>query len=153
MLWILRTGAPWRDVPARYPPYQTYHRRFQQWVRAGVFDAILYAFASDLAERGDLDFSECFLDGTFDLAGAPAKKEAPVLARRNAATAPTSWQGPMPMVVQSPSTLQALRRMRSPWVSRHWRQALPSIDPNGASAIQPATAIRIMWPWPRRVVR
>jgi len=35
-LWILRTGAPWRNLPARYPPYQTYHRRFQQWARAGA---------------------------------------------------------------------------------------------------------------------
>ena len=32
---VLRTGAPWKDVPQRYPPYQTCHRRFQQWVRQG----------------------------------------------------------------------------------------------------------------------
>ena len=32
VLWVLRTGAPWRDLPDRYPPYQTCHRRFQQWV-------------------------------------------------------------------------------------------------------------------------
>src|SRR5215471_15312907 len=36
ILWILRTGAPWADLPDRYPSYQTCHRRFQQWVRAGV---------------------------------------------------------------------------------------------------------------------
>ena len=35
ILWILRTGAPWADLPARYPSHQTCHRRFQQWVRAG----------------------------------------------------------------------------------------------------------------------
>jgi len=29
VLWILRTGAPWKDLPPRYPPYQTCHRRFQ----------------------------------------------------------------------------------------------------------------------------
>ena len=33
ILWILRTGAPWADLPDRYPWYQTCHRRFQQWVR------------------------------------------------------------------------------------------------------------------------
>lgn len=32
ILWILRTVAPWKDMPQRYPPYQTCHRRFQQWV-------------------------------------------------------------------------------------------------------------------------
>lgn len=29
LLWVLRTGAPWADLPERYPPYQTCHRRFQ----------------------------------------------------------------------------------------------------------------------------
>src|SRR5271169_213875 len=36
VLWILRTGAPWHDLPDRYPPYQTCHRRFQQWQRSGL---------------------------------------------------------------------------------------------------------------------
>ncbi len=30
ILWVLRTGAPWNDLPERYPPYQTCHRRFQR---------------------------------------------------------------------------------------------------------------------------
>ena len=33
VLWILRSGARWQDLPARFPPYQTCHRRFQQWVK------------------------------------------------------------------------------------------------------------------------
>ena len=36
ILWVLRTGAPWHDLPDRYPPYQTCHRRFQQWQRDGT---------------------------------------------------------------------------------------------------------------------
>jgi transposase len=51
ILWILRTGAPWKDLPQRYPPYQTCHRRFQQWVRLGVFRRILKELAEDLAEK------------------------------------------------------------------------------------------------------
>jgi transposase len=31
VLWVLRTGAPWKDLLDRYPPYQTCHRRLQQW--------------------------------------------------------------------------------------------------------------------------
>jgi transposase len=42
-LWVLRTGAPWADLPGRYPPYQTCHRRFQRWVELGVF-AWLFRF-------------------------------------------------------------------------------------------------------------
>jgi transposase len=33
ILWILRTGALWADLPARYPSHQTRHRRCQRWVR------------------------------------------------------------------------------------------------------------------------
>ena len=43
ILWILRTGAQWADLPERYPPYQTCHRRFQRWVRDGTFERILEA--------------------------------------------------------------------------------------------------------------
>ena len=32
MLWILWTGAPWKALPSEYPPYQTVHRRMQEWV-------------------------------------------------------------------------------------------------------------------------
>jgi transposase len=41
VLWILRTGAPGHDLPPRYGPYQTCHRRFQQWRQTGVLDGIL----------------------------------------------------------------------------------------------------------------
>lgn len=70
ILWILRTGAPWKDLPERYPPYQTCHRWFQRWRKESVFDGILLTLADDLRERGKLDLREAFIDGTF----APAKK-------------------------------------------------------------------------------
>jgi transposase len=65
ILWILRTGAPWKDLPERYPPYQTCHRRFQGWVRDGTYERVLEALATDLRERGGLDLGECFIDGAF----------------------------------------------------------------------------------------
>jgi hypothetical protein len=40
--------SPMVDLPDRYPPYQTCHRRFQQWVHSGVLDKILQALADDL---------------------------------------------------------------------------------------------------------
>jgi len=63
ILFILRTGAPWVDLPDRYPPYQTCHRRFQQWVRSGVMKGILEVLALDLKLRGALDTREAFIDG------------------------------------------------------------------------------------------
>ena len=68
ILWVLRTGAPWKDLPERYPPYQTCHRRFQRWVKQGVLSRVLEALAEDLEARGGLDLSECFIDGTFVVA-------------------------------------------------------------------------------------
>jgi transposase len=68
VLWILRSGARWQDLPDRFPPYQACHRRFQQWSRDGTLRAVLEALARDLHERGDIDLSECFIDGTFVVA-------------------------------------------------------------------------------------
>jgi transposase len=47
ILWVLRTGAPWVELPDRYASYQTCHRRFQQWVQSGVMRGILEALAVD----------------------------------------------------------------------------------------------------------
>jgi transposase len=108
VLWILRTGAPWKDLPPRYPPYQTCHRRFQQWVRSGVFKRIVQELAEDLSERGGIDIREAFIDGTF----VPAKKGALLSARQSAAKAPRSWPSQTLLVFLSPLTLRALRPMK-----------------------------------------
>ncbi len=46
ILWVLRTGAPWADLPDRYPPYQTCLRRFQQSVQSGILRGIFEALAA-----------------------------------------------------------------------------------------------------------
>ena len=74
ILWILRSGARWCDLPARFPPYQTCHRRFQQWVEDGTLKPVLETLAEDLRTRGELDLSECFIDGTFIAAKKGAAK-------------------------------------------------------------------------------
>lgn len=105
ILWILRTGAPWQDLPERYGAYQTVHRRFQRWRKQGVVEAVLRGLARDLHERGGLDLSECFLDGSF----AAAKKGALALAKPRGARAAKSWRLEMLTVFQSPSTQKLLR--------------------------------------------
>jgi len=55
VLRVLRTDAPLADIPERYPPHQTCHRRFQQWARSGVMKEILHALAVDLKMCGALD--------------------------------------------------------------------------------------------------
>lgn len=104
VLWILRTGAPWKDMPQKYPPYQTCHRRFQEWVRNGTFQALVKELAEDLYERGKIDVRETFIDGTF----TPAKKGALLLARQSAAKAPKSWQSQTLLVFLSPQLWNVL---------------------------------------------
>jgi transposase len=104
IFWIFRTGARWQDLPERFPPYQTCHRRFQQWVRSGVLRSVLEALAEDLRVRGKLDLSECFIDATF----AGAKKGDSMWAAPGVVKGAKSWQWQTAMVFLSPSTLPRL---------------------------------------------
>ena len=108
ILWVLRTGAPWHDLPERYPPYQTCHRRFQRWIEQGVLDEILRALAEDLRDRGGLDLSECFIDGTF----VGAKKGEDQWERPSGARARSSWRWQTALVSLSPYARRALLRTR-----------------------------------------
>ena len=114
ILWILRTGARWCDMPERFPPYQTCHRRFQEWVRGGVFRQILETLAHDLEKRGKFKLAECFIDATFVV----AKKGASALEKPSAARVRSSWQWQTALVFLSPSTRLLLAHMKSPLSKR-----------------------------------
>jgi len=51
-------------MPKWYLPKSTCHRHFQQWTELGVFAKIVTALAQDLKDRGGIDLSEGFIDGT-----------------------------------------------------------------------------------------
>jgi transposase len=72
ILWILRSGARWRDLPPRYGSRSTCHRRLQEWQDQGVWEGIRLTFLSHLDTRAKLDWSRAFLDGSF----VPGKKGA-----------------------------------------------------------------------------
>jgi transposase len=46
IFWVLRSGAPWRDLPETFGPYRTCYNRFVRWGRAGVWDQIMDALAA-----------------------------------------------------------------------------------------------------------
>lgn len=108
VLWILRTGAPWQDLPSRYGPYQTVHRRFQNWVRSGVLEQVLIAVAQHVQAAGGLDLKECFVDGTF----VPAKKGGSKSVKPSVVRAPRSWVLPTAMVFLSPCGQKVLRQLK-----------------------------------------
>jgi transposase len=41
LFWVLRSGAPWRDLPERYGPYTTVYNRFNRWRKAGLWDRLM----------------------------------------------------------------------------------------------------------------
>jgi len=127
ILWIMRTGAAWQDLPDRYPSPATCHRRFQAGCRTGLFEQILEALAKDLEERGRLDLSECFIDGTF----VPAKKGAPGWGQPSGAKARKSWPLQTALAFLSPFTYRVLRRMKSPLLSGRLKAVSQRMNPNG----------------------
>ena len=64
ILWILRTGAPWRDLPERYGSWSTVHTRFRRWREAGVWEVMLAAVQSEADAAGELDWEVHFVDGS-----------------------------------------------------------------------------------------
>lgn len=64
ILWIKRTGAPWRDLPDRYPPFGTCHSRLTAWQRDGVWEQILQALLAEADQGGELDWVQAAVDST-----------------------------------------------------------------------------------------
>ena len=64
ILWRLRTGAPWRDLPERYGPWPTVYTRFWRWTRTGVWERILAAVQRRADAAGQVDWTVHFVDGT-----------------------------------------------------------------------------------------
>ena len=70
ILWVLRTGARWADMPREYGAPSTAHVRLQTWAKQGVWECIWRKLLSSMEEQRKLDWSKAFLDGAF----IPAKK-------------------------------------------------------------------------------
>lgn len=126
VLWILRTGAPWSDLPERYPPYQTCHRRYQSWVHKGVLKKMLRALAEDLHQRGKLDLTEAYIDGSH----AGAKRGVLLLGELDAARRPRSWQWQTAMVFLSPLGLEVVSDMKHGSSTPPSSSDSPSSSPN-----------------------
>src|SRR5438093_12835042 len=64
LVWRLRTGAPWRDLPDTFGPRRPVAPRFYRWPRAGIWDRILAEPQQQGAAAGDLDWSVPHVNGT-----------------------------------------------------------------------------------------
>jgi transposase len=65
LLWLLRTGARWQDIPVDLPSGSTCWRRLQEWAGEGILEDIQAVLVGELAERGKVDLDELLADATF----------------------------------------------------------------------------------------
>jgi len=65
ILWILRSGARWQDLPEKYPHLSTCWRRLRVWEEQGIGLKVWRAFLNELNERQQLTWSQSFLDRSF----------------------------------------------------------------------------------------
>lgn len=98
--WRVRTGAPWRDIPAEYGPWQTVYGLFRRWQRAGVWARVLTALQARADAAGVLTW-DVSVDATISRAhqhAAGARKRGTCNANRPAGSpaspATTGWGGP-----------------------------------------------------------
>ena len=64
ILWILRTGAPWRDLPERYGPWQTVASRFYRWQKDRLWQSVLEELQRQKDRSGRVEWEVHFLDST-----------------------------------------------------------------------------------------
>ena len=116
MLWVLRTGAPWRDLPERFGPWQTAYDRFQRWRSAGLFDRILERLQIRLDEKGQIDWDLWCVDGSSIRASRAAAGGGKKGATKNPKT--THWAAREADSAASCTWLLTAEACRSPRKSR-----------------------------------
>lgn len=84
ILYVLKTGCPWADMPREYGSPTTCWRRLHQWLSDGTWERIWRTLLSHLDAAQKLEWSRAFLDGSF----VPAKKGGAASGRPRWARAP-----------------------------------------------------------------
>ncbi len=115
ILWVLKTGARWRDLPEEYPNPSTCWRRLRDWHEAGVLKDMWRAFLSELDAEGILDWEESFVDATF----IPAKKGARPSEKRREARERSTWWWSMARVF----LWEAIPTLPRPLRSGSWKRS------------------------------
>ena len=82
VLWILRSGARWKDLPGDLPSYPTCWRRLQEWAGEGCLEAIQTAVLEELEGMGRIDWDHLVADATFIRGKKGATKSATPSAER-----------------------------------------------------------------------
>ena len=82
ILWILCSGAPWRDLPGHYPPWKSVYHRFRYYQRHGILERVVEALMQRANKNRKIQLTLVCIDGSYirahrHAAGAPKKKDRP----------------------------------------------------------------------------
>lgn len=97
MFWVLRTGAPWRDIPTEYGPWKTVWNFFDEWTKDGTFEKMLARLRARAVPDGDEPDELWCIDGTSIRAArcsaGGGKRSRPRRTRRSRSGAVQRWVG------------------------------------------------------------
>lgn len=110
ILWRLRTGAPWRDVPERYGNWNSIARCFRRWCQAGIWEAVATTLAEAMADHRHHSIDSTTVRGHPQAAGAKGGLANRLLAARGAGSPVRFIVSLTPAAGRSPSTSRAGRR-------------------------------------------
>ena len=93
ILYVLRTGCRWEDVPREYGSPVTCWRRLRAWQEDGTWEHVWRSLLAALDEQGKIGWARAFLDGSF----VPAKRGEPASARPRGVRVPRLCSSRTPM--------------------------------------------------------
>lgn len=115
VLWILSTGAPWRDLPERFGPWQTAYHHFRDWCKRGVFARVIADLQIKLDQNGLIDWDLWCVDGaSVRAARAAAGADKTASAATRASPTTTLWAAAEAGLDRSSTWLLTARELRSP---------------------------------------
>jgi transposase len=96
LLWLDKTGVPWRDLPERYGPWPTVATRFYRWTKQGIWQQILAELQTAANARGEIAWTIHFVDSSVvrahqHAAGAKGGPDAAQRPRRGSVRAQSWW--------------------------------------------------------------
>ena len=110
ILWRIRTGAPWRDVPEKYGKWMTVYQRFRRWSEAGVWEAVASTLAGAMADNKHHSIDSTTVRGHVSAAGAKGGLSDRLLAARGAGSPVKFIVSVMPSADRSASTSPVVKR-------------------------------------------
>jgi transposase len=110
ILWRLRCGTAWRDVPEKYGKWNSIYRRFRRWSASGVWESVAIALAETMAESGHYNIDSTSVRAHVSAAGGKGGFIDELLAARGAGSPVKFIVSVMPGAGLSPSTSRQAKR-------------------------------------------